>query len=168
MCLKLNTDNDFYNWSPNSNDEQITNDINVELDIKSFINDNISKLSSSITSSDINAMFQEKRFQITSKLNDITTPSVTVKPYVFNYNANVFMSLDSFTIDNSCYKDYFIDFNDITPFLNLKGIMSFKLVPVNYNNGFSIDYFGMSVYNEEDEVTLQGNSVQTGLGVFVK
>jgi len=167
MCLKINTDNEFYNWAPNSNDEQLTNDINVELDVKSFINDNISTLSSITTSSDINAMFQEKRFQITSKLNDITTPSVTVNPYVFNYNANVFMSLESFTVDNYGYKDYFIYFNDVTPFINSNGIMSFKLVPEDYKNGLSIDYFGLGIYNTSDEVVLKANLYQPNLGLDV-
>ncbi len=170
LCIKVATDNLISNansWSPNSNDKQLANEINVELDIKSFINDNISTLSSSTTSSDINAMFQEKRFQITSKLNDITTPSVTVNPYVFNYNANVFMSLDSFTADNSGYKDYFIDFNDVTPFINSNGIMSFKLVPENYKNGLSIDYFGLGIYNTTDEEVLDANKDQTGLGLSI-
>ena len=170
LCIKVVTDNLISNansWSPNSNDEQLTNEINVELDIKSFINDNISTLSSSTTSSDINAMFQEKRFQITSKLNDITTPSVTVNPYVFNYNANVFMSLDSFTVDNSGYKDYFIDFNDVTPFINSNGIMSFKLVPENYKNGLSIDYFGLGIYNTTDGEVLDANKSQSGMGLDI-
>lgn len=168
LCIKLVTDNLISNansWSPNSNDKQLSNDINIELDVKSFINDNISTLSSSTTSSDINAMFQEKCFQITSKLNDITTPSVTVKPYVFNYNANVFMSLDSFTVNNSGYKDYFIDFNDVTPFINSAGIISFKLVPENYKNGISIDYFGLGLYNTNDEEVLDADKDQTGLGL---
>lgn len=153
------------NWSPNSNDEQLANDINIELDVKSFINDNVSTLSSSVTSSDINSMFQNKRFQLTSKLNDITTPEVTVNPYVFNYNANIFMSLESFIADNNGYKDYFIDFNDVTPFINSNGIMSFKLVTENYHNGLSIDYFGLGLYNTSDEVVLKANKSQSGLGL---
>lgn len=166
ICLKLVTNNySISNWSPNSNDEQLANDINVELDVKSFINDNVSTLSSSVTSSDINSMFQNKRFQLTSKLNDITTPEVTVNPYVFNYNANIFMSLESFIADNNGYKDYFIDFNDVTPFINSNGIMSFKLVTENYHNGLSIDYFGLGLYNTSDEVVLKANKSQSGLGL---
>ena len=168
LCIKVVTDNLIINansWSPNSNDKQDSHEINLDLDIKSYVNDNVQTLSSSVTSSDINSMFQNKRFQITSKLNDITTPSVTVSPYVFNYNANVFMSLDKFYVDNSGYKDYFVDFNDVTPFTSSNGIMSFKLVTEKYNNGLSIDYFGLGLYNTSDEVVLKANKYQSNLGL---
>lgn len=168
LCVKLVTGNLASNansWSPNSNDKQDSHEINIDLDIKSYVNDNVQTLSSSVTSSDINSMFQNKRFQITSKLNDITTPSVTVSPYIFNYNANVFMSLDKFYVDNSGYKDYFVDFNDVTPFISSNGIMSFKLITEKYNNGLSIDYFGLGLYNTSDEVVLKANKYQSNLGL---
>lgn len=133
------------------------------IDLKSFINDNYKTLGTTITSKELNDLFDTKKLHLVIRTANAPSDSLTIR--FFNFNTNLWVTYGNFEIAGS-YTDIFVKLDDITPLMNAKSLM---YVSMEFSNDRSIsvnlDYIGLSLSNSEDGYSIKMFADQSPYGI---